>query len=202
MSPSSLSTLRRDVLMLSVLLLPAVFVVIGIVSRRVSAPVSQLVRAAEEIGRGRPVEVPGGENEDELGRLAVGHRHDGQARLAPCRDAAPPAPVLALGLSHDGRAGGSGPVRPGDRGRSRTPSGCSSSSTTATRTASKPRLPAFNLTEELASQLKISVDARSIVGMVFRTGEAYCTNELERDPYASRELVRLLGAPRTPSVLR
>ena len=69
--PASLSMLRRDVLLLSALLLPAVFVVIGIVSRRVSAPVSQLVRAAEDIGRGRSVEVPGGDQADELGRLAA-----------------------------------------------------------------------------------------------------------------------------------
>ncbi len=55
-------------------------------------------------------------------------------------------------------------------------------------------LPAFNLTEELASELKVSVDARSIAGMVFRTGEAYYTNESRRDPYANRELGRLLGA--------
>jgi signal transduction histidine kinase len=55
-------------------------------------------------------------------------------------------------------------------------------------------LPAFNLTEELASDLKVSVDARSIAGMVFRTGEPYYTNEYPRDPYASQDIGRVLGA--------
>ncbi len=191
--PSSLSTLRRDVLLLSVLLLPAVFVVIGIVSRRVSAPVSQLVRAAEEIGRGRPVEVPGGENGDELGRLAsavdtmgkrVSRRVETLRRLHQfSRSAYRMTDVReVLARSAQAIAAFTNAERVFfflyDRNTHRL----------------EATLPAFNLTEDLASQLKISVDARSIAGMVFRTGEPYCTNELERDPYAHRELARLIGA--------
>ena len=43
------------------------------------------------------------------------------------------------------------------------------------------RLPAWNVTEEMAKRLQVSVDARSIEGVVFRTGEAYCANDLPRD---------------------
>ncbi len=49
--------------------------------------------------------------------------------------------------------------------------------------------------------MKVSVDARSIAGMVFRTGEAYCSNGLDMDPYSNRDLQKLVGA-RTPSSRR
>jgi signal transduction histidine kinase len=55
-------------------------------------------------------------------------------------------------------------------------------------------LPAWNLTEDMANQLKVSVDARSIAGMVFRTGESYFTNDVDRDPYANRAHQRIVGA--------
>ncbi len=67
---ASFSILKRDVLLLFALLLPAVAVIFGIVSRRITAPVSELVKAAEDIGRGRAVEIRGKEASDELGRLA------------------------------------------------------------------------------------------------------------------------------------
>src|SRR5262249_14393864 len=56
------------------------------------------------------------------------------------------------------------------------------------------RLPAGNVCEELAGLLQVSLDARSIEGMVFRTGEPYCSNDLARDPYANRALHELSGA--------
>ena len=191
--PASLSMLRRDVLLLSVLLLPAVFVVIGIVSRRVSAPVSQLVRAAEDIGRGRPAEVTGVENVDELGRLAaaidtmgqrVSRRVETLRRLHQFSRSAYRMTDIKEVLARSAQA--------------------IAAFTNAERVffflydrnthRLEAAIPAFNLTEELASQLKVSVDSRSISGMVFRTGEPYCTNEMERDPYASRDFVRLLSA--------
>ena len=191
--PSSLSTLRRDVLLLSVLLLPAVFVVISIVSRRVSAPVSQLVRVAEDIGRGRPVKVTGADKADELGRLAaavdtmgkrVSRRVETLRRLHQFSRSAYRMTDVKEVLARSAQA--------------------IEAFTNAERVffflydRNTHRLeaatPAFNLTEELASQLKVSVDSRSISGMVFRTGEPYCTNELGRDPYASRDFIRLLSA--------
>ena len=191
--PASLSLLRRDVLLLSVLLLPVVFVVIGIVSQRVSAPVSQLVRVAEDIGRGVPVKVPGAEKADELGRLAaaldtmgkrVSRRVETLRRLHQFSRTAYRMTDVREVLARSAQA--------------------IASFTNAERVffylydrnthRLEAALPAFNLTEDIASQLKISVDARSIAGMVFRTGEPYCSNDLARDPYASPELGKLLGA--------
>jgi signal transduction histidine kinase/HAMP domain-containing protein len=191
--PASLSLLRRDVLLLSVLLLPVVFVVIGIVSRRVSAPVSQLVRAAEDIGRGLPVKVPGGEKADELGRLAaaldvmgkrVSRRVETLRRLHQfSRTAYRMTDVReVLARSTQAIAAFTNAERVFfylyDRNTHRL----------------EAAVPAFNLTEDVASQIKVSVDARSIAGMVFRTGEPYFSNDLARDPYASPELGRLLEA--------
>lgn len=191
--PSSLSTLRRDVLVLFLMLLPAAFVVIGIVSRRVSAPVSQLVDAAEEIGRGRPVDVGGRDKSDELGRLAsaidtMGHRVERRVETLRrlhqfSRSAYRMTDVKeVLARSAQAIAAFTNAERVWfylyDRNTHRL----------------EAAVPAFNLTEEIASRLKISVDARSIAGMVFRTGEPYCANDLERDPYASRDLGRLVGA--------
>ncbi len=191
--PSSFSMLRRDVLLLFVLLLPAVFVVIGIVSRRVSAPVSKLVSAAEDIGRGRPVEVAGGEKADELGRLAaavdtmgkrVARRVETLRRLHQfSRSAYRMTDVKeVLARAAQAIAAFTSAERVWfylyDRNTNRL----------------EAALPAFNVTEEIAARLKISVDARSIAGMVFRTGEPYCANDLDRDAYANRELGRVAGA--------
>jgi signal transduction histidine kinase/HAMP domain-containing protein len=191
--PSSLSTLRRDVLLLFALLLPAAFAVIGIVSRRVSAPVSQLVRAAEDIGRGRAVRVGGGDQSDELGRLAaaidtmanrVARRVETLRRLHQfSRSAYRMTDVKeVLARSAQAIAAFTNAERVWfylyDRNTHRL----------------EAAVPAFNLTEEVAARLKVSVDARSIEGMVFRTGEPYCTNDSPHDPYANRELGRLVGA--------
>jgi signal transduction histidine kinase/HAMP domain-containing protein/PAS domain-containing protein len=191
--PATLSTIRRDVLLLFVLLLPAVFAVIGIVSKRVSAPVSQLVQAAEDIGKGRPTAVRGGEKSDELGRLAaaVGTMGDRVSRRVETlkrlhqfsRSAYRMTDVKeVLARSAQAIAAFTDAERVWfylfDRNTNRL----------------EAALPAFNLTEDIATRLKVSVDARSIAGMVFRTGEAYCSNDLERDAYANRELGRLVGA--------
>ncbi len=191
--PASLSVLRRDVLVLFLLLLPAAFVVLGIVSRRVSAPVSKLVGAAEDIGRGRAVEVGGGDQTDEIGRLAaaidtmshrVARRVETLRRLHQfSRSAYRMTDVNeVLARSAQAIAAFTNAERVWfylyDRNTHRL----------------EAAVPAFNLTEEVASRLKVSVDARSIEGMVFRTGEPYCTNDAERDPYASRDLGHVVGA--------
>jgi signal transduction histidine kinase/HAMP domain-containing protein len=191
--PATYSVLRRDVLLLFVLLLPAVMVIVGIVSRRVSAPVSELVQAAEEIGRGRPVEVAGKRSSDELGRLAaaidtmgkrVARRVETLRRLHDFSRSAyrmtDPQEVLARATQ--AIAGFTGAERVWfhlyDPNTNRL----------------EAQLPAWNLTEEMAQELKVSLDARSIAGMVFRTGEAYCSNDLDRDPYSNRDLQKRSGA--------
>ena len=42
--------------------------------------------------------------------------------------------------------------------------------------------------EDVIEQLKISVEAPSIVGMVFKSGEPYVSNDLARDPYVNKKL--------------
>lgn len=187
------SALRRDVLLLFVLLLPAVLVIVGIVSRRVSAPVSELVRAAEEIGKGRPVEVAGKRSSDELGRLAasidtMGKRverrvetlrrlHDfsrSAYRMTDLQEVLARATQAIAGFTRAERVW----FYLYDSNTNRL----------------EAQLPAWNLTEEAARELQVSLDARSIAGMVFRTGEAYCSNDLERDPYANRDLQKRSGA--------
>jgi len=185
--------LRRDVILLFVVLLPAVLVVTAIVSRRVSAPVSELLRAAEDIGRGRPVEVSGQDKEDELGRLAsaidtMGRRVERRVEtLRRLHDFSRSAyrmtdPQEVLARATQAVAGFTGAERVWfffyDAHTNRL----------------EARLPAWNVTEEMAGRLQVSLDARSIEGMVFRTGEPYCANDLPRDPYANRELLQASGA--------
>ena len=69
--PTSLSMLKRDVLLLFMLLIPAVVAVLVMASRRISSPVQELTIAAEEIGRGRAVNLAARRPDDELGRLAA-----------------------------------------------------------------------------------------------------------------------------------
>ncbi|HWZ86982.1 MAG TPA: histidine kinase dimerization/phospho-acceptor domain-containing protein, partial [Thermoanaerobaculia bacterium] len=190
--PASYSALKRDVLLLFAVLAAAVFVTVGLVSRRISAPVSELVAAAEDIGRGRPVAFPGRTSSDEVGRLAaaieamsqrVSRRVETLRRLHQfSRSAYRMTDVReVLGRSTQAIAAFTGAERVWfflyDRNTNRL----------------EAALPAWNVTEELAEKLRVSVDARSIAGMVFRTGEAYCATDLDHDPYASAELRTLVG---------
>jgi signal transduction histidine kinase/HAMP domain-containing protein len=191
--PASYSGLKRDVLLLSLLLAAAVFVTIGVVSRRISAPVGDLVRAAEDIGRGRPAALSGRASADEIGRLSaaidsmsqrVSRRVETLRRLHQfSRSAYRMTDVReVLARSTQSIAAFTGAERVWfhlyDRNTNRL----------------EAALPAWNVPEKLAEKLRVSVDARSIAGMVFRTGEAYCTNDLGHDPYSNEELRRLTGA--------
>jgi len=191
--PASYSGLKRDVFLLFALLAATVFVTVGIVSRRISAPVGELVRAAEDIGRGRPVALAGRASADEIGRLSaaidamsqrVSRRVETLRRLHQFSRSAYRMTDVGevLGRSTQAIAAFTGAERVWfhlyDRNTNRL----------------EAALPAWNVTEELAEKLKVSVDARSIAGMVFRTGEAYCANDLERDPYTNAQLRALTGA--------
>ncbi len=191
--PASYSGLKQEVLLLFALLLGAVFVAVGIVSRRVSAPVGELVRAAEEIGRGRSVEVGGKGSADEMGRLALAidamgkrvarrvenlrrlHQFSRAAyRMTDEREVIARATQAIAAFTNAERVW----FHLFDRNTGRL----------------EAALPAWNLTEDMARQLKVSVDARSIAGMVFRTGEVYGSNDLARDPYANPSLQQLVAA--------
>ena len=189
--PASYSGLKRDLLLLFALLALAVLGAVGLVSRRISAPVGALVHAAEEVGRGRPVELSP-EAPDEIGRLAaaigsmsqrVTRRVETLRRLhAFSRSAYRMTDVKeVLGRSTQAIAAFTGAERVWfhlyDRNTNRL----------------EAAQPSWNVSEEMAAKLKVSVDARSISGLVFRTGEAYCSNDLDRDPYANRDLQKIVG---------
>ena len=191
--PASFSELKREMLFFFAILALAVLAAVGVVARRVSAPVEDLVRAAEDVGRGRPVELASREGSDEMGRLAaaldamsrrVSRRVETLRRLHQFSRTAyrmtDPAEVMAR-ATH-AIAAFTGAERVAfllfDRNTNRL----------------EARLPAWNLPAETAEKLKVSVDARSIMGMVFRTGEAYGSNDLARDPYTNSELAATVGA--------
>ncbi|HEY1434506.1 MAG TPA: ATP-binding protein, partial [Thermoanaerobaculia bacterium] len=191
--PATYSGLKRDVLLLFALLSASVFVTVGILSRRISAPVRELVRAAEDIGRGRPVTLGGKPSADEIGRLAaaidatserVSRRVETLRRLHQfSRSAYRMTDVReVIGRSTQAIAAFTGAERVWfhlyDRNTNRL----------------EAALPAWNVPEEMAQKLRVSVDARSIAGRVFRTGEPYCANDLDRDPYSNSELRMLTGA--------
>jgi len=191
--PASLSMLKRDVLVLFMLLIPAVVAVLVMASRRISSPVHELTIAAEEIGRGRAVNLAARRPDDELGRLAAAidamakrvarrvetlrrlHLFSRSAyRMTDAREVIARATQAIAGFTQAERVW----FYLHDRNTNRL----------------EAALPAWNLTEDAAQKLRVSVDARSIEGMVFRTGEPYCSNALAADPYANRELQQALEA--------
>ena len=185
--PKSYSDLQRYVLLVFLYLVFAVLAVVFLVSRRISAPVLSLVHAAEEIGRGRAVEVTGGQAPDELGRLAaaigrmgrrVERRVETLRRLHSLFRASYQSTDMREVLSRASEA--------------------IAAFTRAERVwlylydADTNRLeaqfPGWNVPEDVIEQLKISVEAPSIVGMVFKSGEPYVSNDLARDPYVNKKL--------------
>src|SRR4029077_13750587 len=54
--------------------------------------------------------------------------------------------------------------------------------------------PGWDVSQEIARELQVSVKSPSIASMVFRTGEPYVTNDVEHDPYANRALQTVVGA--------
>ena len=191
--PASFSDLKREMLIFFGILALAVLAAVGVVSRRVSAPVRDLVRAAEDVGRGRPIELQGRQGPDEIGRLAaaldamsqrVSRRVETLRRLHQFSRTAYRMTDVGevMARATHAIAAFTGAERVAfllfDRNTNRL----------------EARLPAWNLPAEIAEKLKVSVDARSIMGMVFRTGEPYCSNDLARDPYTNAELAAAVGA--------
>ena len=192
--PASYSRLRNEVLLLFALLSLAVLGTIGIVSRRVSAPWASSSTPPRKSAGGRSVcSRRRGLSGDELGRLAtaidtmgkrVARRVETLRRLHDFSRSAYRMTDFkeVLGRSTQAIAAFTNAERVWfylyDRNTNRL----------------EAALPAWNLPEEIAARLKVSVDARSIAGMVFRTGEAYCANDLGQDPYTNRDLQKLVGA--------
>ncbi len=185
--PKSYSDLQEYVFFVFLYLLVAVLAVVVLMSRRISAPVLALVHAAEEIGQGRAVEVTGGNSPDELGRLAaaigrmgrrVERRVETLRRLHSLFRASYQATDLREVLSRASEA--------------------VAAFTRAERVwfylydpdtnRLEAQWPGWNVSEDVISRLKISVDTPSIAAMVFKSGEPYVTNDLARDPYVNRGL--------------
>ena len=191
--PQNYARLRRDVLLLFGYLVAAVLGAVLLVSRRITEPIHELLRAAEGIGAGRAVLVQGTKSKDELGRLAAALDRMGRRvgrRVETLRR-----------LHHLSRAG----FRTTDvkeiLARSSEGMGAFTRAETVIFLLHDPNTnrlegawPGWNISEELAAQVKIPVDARSIAGSVFKNGEVHCTNDVEHDPYSNPEMRRLFRA--------
>ena len=191
--PNRYRALKRDVLILFAYLFLTILIVTALLSRRISAPVERLVLAAEDIGEGLAVELAEAESPDELGRLAaaldrmgkrVERRVETLRRLHTLLRTAYRTTDLREVFAR-----------------------CAEAIAAFTRAERvifllhNPDLnrleaawPGWNLSPEVASEMKIPMEGRSISAMVFRTGETYVANELDHDPYANRAMQKLAGA--------
>ncbi len=190
--PQNYARLRRDVLLLFGYLVAAVLGAVLLVSRRITEPVHELLRAAEAIGAGRAVQVKGSKSPDELGRLAAALDRMG-------RRVARRVETLRR-LHHLSRAGFRTTDLKEILARSSEGIGAFTRAETVIFMLHDPNTnrlegawPGWNVSDELATQVKVPVDARSMAGNVFKSGEVYCSNDVENDPYSSPELRKLFG---------
>jgi signal transduction histidine kinase/HAMP domain-containing protein len=190
---SEVSSLRREAAILFTLLLLVVLGAVLWASRRISAPVLSLMRAAEEMGRGREVEVAGQEGRDELGRLAeaidrmgrrVERRVETLHRLHGVLRAAHPTADLAEVQARACQAIAA------FTGAERVWFFFHDPDTNRLEAA----WPGWNVPQDLTRRLTVSVERPSIASMVYKTGEIHVSNDLQRDPYFNRELQPLDSA--------
>jgi signal transduction histidine kinase/HAMP domain-containing protein len=186
-APRSYSEFRQYLALTFLCLLAAMLAAVFLITRRFTAPIADLVRAAEEIGQGRPVTHLRPPGQDELGRLAValdrtGHRVE--RRVETLRR-------LHLLLRQEFRAA----PMPEILARS-------SEAIAAFTRAEKvwfflhdPNMnrlqaawPGWNISEDVAARLQISIGSRSAASRVFRGGEVLIVNDLGRDPEEDRAL--------------
>ena len=190
--PQNYAKLRRDVLLLFAYLVAAVLGAVLLVSRRITEPVHELLRAAESIGAGRAVQVKGTKAPDELGRLAAALDRMG-------RRVARRVETLRR-LHHLSRAGFRTTDLQEILARSSEGIGAFTRAETVIFLLHNPNTnrlegawPGWNVSDELAAQIRVPVDARSMAGAVFKSGEVYCSNDVEHDPYSSPELLKGFG---------
>ena len=190
--PERFRVLRRDLFLLFAYLFLAVLLIVGLLSKRFSAPVEDLVRAAEDIGEGRAVELSATRSPDELGRL--GAALDRMGRRVERR-------VETLRRLHT-------LLRTTYRSTDlqEVLARCAEASAAFTRAERvifflhnpdtnrlEAAWPGWNVAAETTEKLKIPVEGRSIAGTVFRSGEVYATNDLDHDPYAFLALREIVG---------
>jgi signal transduction histidine kinase/HAMP domain-containing protein len=193
MSSRSYSDLERYVFLGFLLLLTAVFAVVVLISRRITAPVHGLVQAAESIGQGRAVEVAGVSKQDEIGRLAsaidrMGRRVERRVETLRRLHALLRTSYRVTDL-REILARASEAIAAFTRAE-RVWFYLHDSNTNRLVAA----WPGWNLSEDFASKLTMSVDTASISGMVFKSGEVYVSNDLEHDPYVNRRMRAVVSA--------
>ncbi|HVE65926.1 MAG TPA: ATP-binding protein, partial [Thermoanaerobaculia bacterium] len=190
--PQNYARLRRDARLLFGYLVAAVLGAVLLVSRRITEPVQELLRAADAIGEGRIVHVKGTKAPDELGRLAAALDRMG-------RRVARRVETLRR-LHHLSRAGFRTTDLKEILARASEGIGAFTRAETVIFLLHDPNTnrlegawPGWNVSDELAAQVKVPVDARSMAGTVFKSGEAYCSNDVEHDPYSNPGLRKLFG---------
>jgi signal transduction histidine kinase len=190
---AKVAELRREAAVLFGLLLLLVLGAVLWAARRISSPILRLVKAAEEIGRGQEVEVGGRDSGDEVGRLAaaidrmgrrVERRVETLHRLHGLLRAAHPTANLAEVQARACEAIAS------FTGAERVWFFFHDPDTNRLEAA----WPGWNLPQELARELIVSVDRPSIGSMVFKTGEIHVSNDLHHDPYSDPKFQALEGA--------
>jgi signal transduction histidine kinase len=191
--PKSYSEFRRYLVLAFLYLLVAMLAAVFLVTRRFTAPIADLVQAAEEIGRGRPVAFFRPPGQDELGRLAIALNRTGrrvERRVETLRR-------LHSLLRQEYRAA----ELPEIIARSTE---AIAAFTRAERVwfflhdPNTNRLqaawPGWNLSEEAAAKLQVPIGSRSTASQVFRSGETCITNDLGRDPSVDRALLDVVPA--------
>jgi signal transduction histidine kinase len=186
---TKVAQLRREAAFLFGLLLLLVLGAVLWAARRISSPILRLMRAAEDIGRGRKVEVGGRDSGDEVGRLAAAIDHMGRRvetlhRLHVLLRAAHPTANLAEVQARASEAIAA------FTGAERVWFFFHDPDTNRLEAA----WPGWNLPQELARELSVPVDRPSIGSMVFKTGEIHVSNDLNRDPYSDPKLQALESA--------
>ena len=183
----------REMLLTFLSLIAATFLALYLVTRRFTKPIRDLLRAAEEIGQGRPLALPEPRVHDELGRLAIALNRAG--RRVERR-------VETLRRLHSLlRQEYHGADLPEILARSAE---AIAAFTRAERVwfflhdPQSNRLqaawPAWNLTEDAAGRLQVPAGARSIAGEVFRGGELSIVDDLQSLPAADPAFPKALAA--------
>jgi signal transduction histidine kinase/HAMP domain-containing protein len=192
-APKSYSEFRRYLVLAFLYLLVAMLAAVFLLTRRFTAPIADLVQAAEEIGRGRPVAFSRPPGQDELGRLAIALNRTGrrvERRVETLRR-------LHSLLRQEYRAA----ELPEIIARSTE---AIAAFTRAERVwfflhdPNTNRLdaawPGWNLSEEEAAKLQVPIGSRSTASQVFRSGETCIANDLGRDSSADRALIDVVPA--------
>ncbi len=188
LAPKSYSELRKYLVLTFLYLIAAMLAALLLITRHLTAPIANLVRAAEEIGQGRPVSLSPPPGDDDLARLAAALDRTGrrvERRVETLRRlhgllrqeyrAAPLPEILARSTE------------------------AIAAFTRAQRVwfflhdPNTNRLqaawPGWNVNEDAAARLQTSLASRSAASRVFRSGEVLVANDLGRDPAADEALL-------------